>query len=139
MQATIIRRHEVAPIDRGDGITSVPLITRHSDASAVMTTGISVYPRQTGAPLHVHNCDEQVTLLGGAGEVEVEGVVASLETYDTTYIRAGLRHAFRNTGDAPMTILWIYPTQQVTRTLVSSGQTVEHLSPDDMMGSSRAR
>jgi mannose-6-phosphate isomerase-like protein (cupin superfamily) len=81
-----------------------------------------------------HNCDEQVTLLEGSGEVEIEGAVTPLVPYDSTYIPAGQRHAFRNKGDEPMRILWIYPTQEVTRTLMSTGETVAHLSDDDLMG-----
>jgi mannose-6-phosphate isomerase-like protein (cupin superfamily) len=131
---TIVKADTVAPLDRGGGITTVPLITRHSDAAALITTGISAYPAGTGAPLHVHNCDEQVTLLEGEGEVEIEGAVTELRPYDTTYIRAGQQHAFRNTGVAPLRILWIYPTQDVTRTLMSTGETVAHLSERDLMG-----
>jgi quercetin dioxygenase-like cupin family protein len=133
---TVVKVDEVPRLDRGGGISTIPLITHWSDASASITTGISSYPRGTGAPLHVHNCDEQVTLLEGVGEVEIDGVVTPLVPYDSTYIQAGIRHAFRNTGDEPMKILWIYPTQEVTRTLMETGETVAHLSPDDLMGSS---
>lgn len=131
---TIVKVDEVHALDRGGGVVSIPLITRDADATALVTTGISTYPTGTGAPLHTHNCDEQVTLLEGEAEVDVEGVVTSLRPYDTTYIRAGQAHAFRNSGEGPMTILWIYPTQHVTRTLAATGRTVEHLSPDDLMG-----
>jgi mannose-6-phosphate isomerase-like protein (cupin superfamily) len=72
-------------------------------------------------------------LLEGAGEVEVDGLVSQLRPYDSTYIPAGKVHAFRNTVESPMTILWIYPTQQVTRTLVATGETVEHLSYEDLL------
>src|SRR5579871_1066510 len=106
----IVKVKDVPLLDRGDGITTVPLITRHSDPSALITTGMSTYPPGTGAPLHTHNCDEQVTLLSGRGEVEVDGVVTPLERYDSTYIPRGRQHAFRNTDSEPMTILWIYPT-----------------------------
>jgi quercetin dioxygenase-like cupin family protein len=125
---TVIRFQDAPVIDRGGGITSVPLVTTRSDPTAAITTGVSVYPRGTGAPLHTHNCDEQVTLLGGAGEAEIDGLVTRLGVYDTTYIRAGQRHAFRNIAEDPMTILWIYPSHHVIRTLVVSGETVEHLS-----------
>jgi mannose-6-phosphate isomerase-like protein (cupin superfamily) len=131
--ATVIKARDVETLQRGAGITSLPLITRASDPSAAITTGVSTYPVGTGALLHAHNCDEQVTLLEGAGEVEIDGVVTPLERYDSTYIRAGRTHAFRNTGDAPMTILWIYPTQNVTRTLAATGETVEHLSDEDTL------
>jgi len=84
--------------------------------------------------MHKHNCDEQVTLLEGTGEVEVEGRITALVPYDSTYIPAGLFHCFRNTGDSPMRILWIYDSTRVTRTFLSDGVEVEHLSPQDLMG-----
>ena len=130
---TVIKAHDVRALDRGGGVTSIPLITKDCDPAAVITTGISTYPPGTGAPLHVHNCDEQVTLLEGEGEVEIEGVFTPLRPYDSTYVRAGDSHAFRNSGETPMKILWIYPTQNVTRTLAATGRTVEHLSADDLM------
>jgi mannose-6-phosphate isomerase-like protein (cupin superfamily) len=130
----IIRFADIDPLDRGGGIRTRPLVTPESRAEAPITTGISVYPPGTGAPLHTHNCDEQVTLLAGLAEVEIGGVVTPLEPHDTTYIAQGLEHAFRNRGDAPMTILWIYCSNNVTRTLSASGETIEHLSAADRMG-----
>jgi quercetin dioxygenase-like cupin family protein len=131
---TIIKIDEVPLLDRGGGVTTIPLITHRSDATARITTGISTYPVGGGAPLHIHNCDEQVTLLEGQGEVEIEGVATPLVPYDSTYIPAGQQHLFRNTGDGPMRILWIYPTQDVTRTMMATGETVAHLSDADLMG-----
>jgi quercetin dioxygenase-like cupin family protein len=131
---TVIKAAEVKVLDRGGGVTSVPLITRHSDDTATITTGTSSYPRGTGAPMHTHNCDEQVTLLSGRAEVEISGHVTPLVPYDSTYIPAGVEHAFRNTGDEPMVILWIYPTQRVTRTLSATGEVLKHLSDADLMG-----
>lgn len=130
---TIIKTDKVPLLDRGGGVVTIPLVTRHSDDKALITTGISIYPEGTGAPLHVHNCDEQVTLLGGVGEVEIDGVATPLAHWDTTYIPAGQEHAFRNTSKEPMKILWIYPTQEVTRTLSATGETIEHLSDRDLM------
>jgi len=131
---TIIKVAEVPLLDRGGGVTTTPLITHRSDSTASITTGISTYPVGGGAPLHIHNCDEQVTLLEGHGEVEIDGVATPLVPYDSTYIPAGQQHLFRNTGDTPMRILWIYPTQDVTRTMMATGETVAHLSDADLMG-----
>ena len=121
-------------IPRGSGIETTPLVTHHSAPNAKFTTGMSVYPKGQGAPLHHHNCDEQVTLLEGVGEVEVDGKITPLVKYDSTYIPAGKVHAFRNTGDEPMRILWIDSSSKVTRTFKGSDDEVEHLSAKDLMG-----
>src|SRR5580698_3284 len=105
---SIIKTDEVKPLKRGSGIVTMPLVTHQSADNPIFTTGISTYPKGQGAPLHSHNCDEQVTLLEGQGEVEVDGKVTPLKPYDSTYIPGNHQHAFRNTGSAPMKILWIY-------------------------------
>lgn len=116
MVASILQFGEIKPIDRGSDIKTWPLVVHNAVPHAHFTSGMSVYPIGEGAPMHKHNCDEQVTLLEGIGEVEVDGVITPLKLYDTTYIPAGLWHCFRNKGDSPMRILWIYDSIKVTRT-----------------------
>jgi mannose-6-phosphate isomerase-like protein (cupin superfamily) len=135
---SIIKAAEVTVIKRGSGILTVPLVTPKSAENPIFTTGISSYPKGQGAPPHCHNCDEQVTILEGQGEVEVEGVITALKPYDSTYIPGGHEHAFRNTGEQPMKILWIYGSNRVTRTFSSTGETVEHLSAADLMGTAES-
>jgi mannose-6-phosphate isomerase-like protein (cupin superfamily) len=131
---TVIKAGTVTRLSRGGGVVTIPLITRQSAAEEnKITTGISIYPEGTGAPLHLHNCDEHVTLLDGTGEVEIAGQVTSLEPPDTTYVAAGIEHAFRNTGSSPMKILWVYSSAYVTRTFTATGETVEHLSAADQL------
>lgn len=131
---TVIKAGTVAQLSRGGGVVTIPLITWQSaEEKNRITTGISIYPPGTGAPLHLHHCDEQLTLLEGAGEVEIDGQVSALEPLDTAYVAAGTEHALRNTGDAPMKILWIYTSALVTRTFVATGEMVDHLSAADRM------
>jgi hypothetical protein len=62
---TVIKAATVTRLGRGGGVVTIPLITRQSAAeNSKITTGISIYPEGTGATLHLHNCDEHVTLLG---------------------------------------------------------------------------
>jgi mannose-6-phosphate isomerase-like protein (cupin superfamily) len=133
--ATIIKFDEIEVLDRGGAVRTWPLITSASTAgTAKVATGMSVYPVGSGAPLHAHNCDEQVLILEGAGFVEVAGVRTDLVQWDTAYVEAGTFHRYQNTGDTPMKILWIYNQAHVTRTFADTGITVEHLTPEDQMG-----
>ena len=131
----IIKSSLVPPLDRGGAICTTPLITTTSAAGENrITSGMSVYPAGTGAPMHSHNCDEHVTVLEGEAEVLVDGVATRLGRFDTTYIPSPVPHQFRNVGAGPLRILWVYTSGHVTRTFTETGVTVEHLSPQDRMG-----
>jgi HTH-type transcriptional regulator, repressor for puuD len=60
-----------------------------------------------------------------------------LEAGDATWVPAGVPHRFANRGQGPMRIYWVYGGREVTRTIVATGETVEHLSEADR-GATRA-
>lgn len=131
--ASILKIESIPQFQRGDGVITTLLVGAERAPDTVFTSGLTSFPPGRSAPMHSHNCGEQVTLLEGEGEVEVDGQKTPLARYDTTYIPAGKSHRFNNTGASPLVILWIYGARHVTRTFTESGRTVDHLSPGDLV------
>ena len=128
-----IKYKNIASFSRGDGVTTRLMVGKGNADEAQFTTGTTVFPAGCAAPLHSHNCTEQVTILSGEAEVMICGDIQNLGAMDSTFVPANLPHYFRNIGDGPLTIFWIYGARNVTRTFTETGETVPHMSPRDQV------
>lgn len=123
----------ITPFSRGDGVETRLMVGKGNAETAPFTTGTTRFPAGAAAPMHSHNCAEQVTILDGKAEAMIGGKLAQLGAMDTTFVPANIPHYFKNIGDGPLTILWIYGARDVTRTFTETGETVAHMSPRDQV------
>ena len=121
----VFKIKEMKPLDRGPGLKGWPLITEDVK-SEHLTTGITEFQPGANLAMHIHNCEEQVTMLEGDATVIIDGVSYEVTAPDTTFIPAGVHHRFINTSRKPMKILWVYATTKMTRTFVEAGKTTDN-------------
>ncbi len=129
-QSHVLRYQAMTEIDRGTGVKTRLLVSRHL-GSENLTSGITTFEPGSKIARHWHNCDESVVVLEGEAVCEIDGQLYTLAPYDTTFVPANVPHRFLNQSDKPMAILWTYAAGYVTRTFADTGVTVEHLSESD--------
>ena len=122
----IFQIKEMKAQDRGPGLKGWPLITGDV-GSEHLTTGITEFQPGANLAMHIHNCEEQVTMLEGDATVIIDGASYEVSAPDTTFIPAGVPHRFINSSAKPMKILWVYTTTKVTRTFVETGEKEDYL------------
>lgn len=127
----ILRPSELPVINRATGVLSQPLVLPER-GSRSLTMGLSTFQPGSIIPLHTHNVEEAITILEGEAIAIIDGKEHTVRPYDTTFVPPGVPHHFRNDSGQTMRFLWTYGGAEVTRTYVETGQTVQHLSAEDI-------
>jgi len=130
-QPLVLHPDTIEPFDRGNGVRTLPYVGRWNAESNRVTTGVTEFTPGTGIPLHTHNVEESVLVLEGQATAVIGEDSFDLEPGDATWAPAGVPHRFANRGQGPMRIYWVYGGRDVTRTVVATGETFEHLSDAD--------
>ncbi|MGE5253239.1 MAG: cupin domain-containing protein [Planctomycetaceae bacterium] len=125
-KSRVFKIKEMKPMDRGPGLKGWPLVTGET-GSEHLTTGITEFQPGASLAMHIHNCEEQVTVIEGKATAVIDGISHPVTAPDTTFIFPGVPHRFINSSDRPMKILWVYTTTRVTRTFVDPGKTGDDL------------
>jgi HTH-type transcriptional regulator, repressor for puuD len=130
-ESLVLRSDQVARFERGNGVASIAYVGRWNSDVAQFTTGMTILPPGTGIPLHTHNVEESVLILMGSATAQVGDTEFQLAAGDATWVPAGVAHRFANAGSTETRIYWVYAGLYVTRTIVATGKTFEHLSDED--------
>lgn len=124
----------VEVFDRNGGVITVPYIGKWNSDSATFTTGVTRFAEGASLPVHLHNVEESVLILTGEATVEIGDQAIDIGAGEATWVPAGCPHRFINRGRGEMSIYWVYGGRDVTRTIVATGETFEHLSDNDRGG-----
>ena len=127
-QSLVLHPDTIEPFDRGNGVRTLPYVGRWNAESNRVTTGVTEFAPGTGIPLHTHNVEESVLILEGEATATIGDEEYALVAGDATWVPADIPHRFVNRGNGRMRIYWVYGGRDVTRTVVATGETFEHLS-----------
>lgn len=129
--AMVLHPREIALFDRGTGVKTIPLVGKWNAQGNKVTTGITIFGPGTQIPVHTHNVEETVMVIEGEATAVVGDDRYDLVAEDVTWVPSGVPHCFINRAAGQMRIYWVYGGRDVTRTIVATGETFEHLSERD--------
>jgi quercetin dioxygenase-like cupin family protein len=130
----ILHQEDIDLVDRGAGVKTTPLVGKWNAQGNDLTTGVTAFEPGTAIAEHTHNCEETVMVLAGEATVVIDGKKYDVKAGDVTWVPKDVPHFFANRGNGEMRIYWVYAGRVVTRTISATGETVEHLSERDRVG-----
>lgn len=119
--SAILRPQDMPSINRVGGASTTQMVTPKCGATAFLN-GFTAIPPKAAIPLHFHNCEESVLIVGGRARVEIDGAYFDANTGDVTWLPANVPHRFINPSETQvLRIFWTYASIAATRTLVETG------------------
>jgi mannose-6-phosphate isomerase-like protein (cupin superfamily) len=115
---TVISIHQVASRRNEVGIIDTVLSSARGPVNSQMLVGLEIIPPkgQGGFPMHYHRCEEALFILSGSGIVKDSlGKEYSISEGSFIYCPPGPggAHQFINNGDAPMRLLYAFPSSKL--------------------------
>ena len=98
-----VKRHEIVSGETGADSLSVAEVNVDSDSTV---------------PTHLHPTEEAMVVTEGQLEAVIGDQIVSVSAGQTVYAPAGVKHGFKNISGSRASILAIFPTGKVERTLV---------------------
>ncbi len=111
------------PVDVGDpGVAARRMVSAAMGAKTI-TCGVSTVEPGSGIFLHTHPCEEVVAIVAGEAVCELDGERHTLRPFDLSFVPPLTPHRFVNESDAPFTMIYFYPTTELSRDAVSPAHT----------------
>lgn len=127
-----LKFEDLPAISRGNGIVNKPIAYKKIGAKS-LHSGITHMPAHTQVPAHMHNSEEQVTILEGTMRIVLDGDTEVIcNKFDSTFITSGVQHELFNDSDEEVIAMVTYGTADINRTFTSTGKTVEIGSDEDL-------
>ena len=110
----LVRFNEM-PIHRNDPNIEARRMLNRSMGATSISSGISVFAPGAGIFLHTHPCEEAVYIIDGEATCEIDGERLTMGRFDALLVPPRVPHRFWNERDRPFTMLYLYPSVDVTR------------------------
>ncbi len=97
-----------------EGVKGATIREVITDRDGAPNFAMRVFEVEAGGhtPLHTHNYEHEVYILGGSGEIETAEGAKTLKEGDAIFVPANALHQFRNTGGETLKFICLIPAIQ---------------------------
>jgi quercetin dioxygenase-like cupin family protein len=124
-----ILRFSDAVADPGDPGVLARRMVNAAMGSRTITCGVSVFEPGSAIFTHTHPCEEVVAIVDGQGVAEVNGERFVLRPFDLSFMPPLVPHRFINESARPFTMIYFYPTTEVSRDAVDPDEATAGQKP----------